>query len=206
MTRNFAAALLWTYGWVGFLIVVVIAVTIRVVKAHQILFTEGLGILTVTLAAICLAFAAIRLRPLARRRRIVAHVSGIDLRHLRQGRLALISAMAVLVLIGCGQFAAAVTKQNVNMIYDAAFTWVIVIAIYVSVYRNLTRNVAVAIGSIAVWLVIGICFIAFNISTGANALAAADGLVAVCLIAVLARLWPDIRGRKLARSVAVRMQ
>lgn len=206
LTRNFAAAQLWTYGWVGFLIVVVIAVTIRVVKAHQILFTEGLGLLTVTLASICLAFAAIRLRPLARRRRIVAHVSGIDLRHLRQGRLALISAMAVLVLIGCGQFAAAVTKQNVNMIYDAAFTWVIVIAIYVSVYRNLTRNVAVAIGSIAVWLVIGICFIAFNISTGANALAAADGLVAVCLIAVLARLWPDIRGRKLASSVAVRTQ
>jgi len=183
---------------------VVIAVTIRVVNVHQILLTEGLGLLTVTLASICLAFAAIQLRPLARRRRIVAHVSGIDLRHLRQGRLAL--AMAVLVLIGCGQFAAAVTKQNVNMIYDAAFTWVIVIAIYVSVYRNLTRNVAVAIGSIAVWLVIGICFIAFNISTGANALAAADGLVAVCLIAVLACLWPDIRGRKLASSVAVRAQ
>jgi hypothetical protein len=202
LTRNFAAARQWAHGWAGFLIVVVIAVTIKVTNAHKMLILEQLGIPTIMLASLCLAFASLQLRPLARR--AFDPVSGIDLRRLRQARLALILGMAVIALIGCGQFAAALAKQNYNMIYDAALTWIIFVAIYVSVYRNLTRNFAVAIGSTVVWLVIGACFIAFNISTGNKTLVAADSLATVCLVVLLARLWPDIRGRKSTSSVARR--
>ena len=203
LTRNFPAARQWALGWAGFLIVVVIAVIVRVVNAHKMLVSEGLGIPSVTLASLCLAFASIQLGPLARGRRAIDEPRGIDLRRLRQGRWALIVAMAVLVLIGCGQLAAALEKQNYNMIYDAAFTWVIVIAIYASVYRNLTRNFALAVGSLIIWLAIGACFVAFNISTGDRILAAADFIAVLCFVVLLARLWPDIRRRRSA-SQAIR--
>jgi hypothetical protein len=201
LTRNFAAARQWAHGWAGFLIVVVIAVTIRVARAHEMLVSEGLGIPTIMLASLCLAFASVQLRPLALRRRAFDPAGVIDLRRLRQGRLALISALAVLALIGCGQLAVALAKGNYNIIYDATFTWIIAVAVYVSVYRNLTRNFAVAIGSVFVWLVIGACFVAFNISTGDRLLAAADSLAELCFVALLARLWPDIRRGKSASPV-----
>ena len=44
LTRSFPAARIWAYGWAGFLIVVVIAVTVRVINAHQMLVSEAIGI------------------------------------------------------------------------------------------------------------------------------------------------------------------
>jgi hypothetical protein len=203
LTRNFQAARLWTFGWVGFLIVVIIAVIIRVVNAHKMLMSEELGIPSITLASLCLAFASLQLRPLARGRHAFAQASDVDFRRLRQGRWALTAAMMVLVLIGCGQLMAALEKQNYNMIYDAAFTWIVVVAIYASVYRNLTRNLSVAVGALIVWLVVGACFVAFNISTGDRILAAADLIPVLCFVVLLARLRPDIRRRRSA-SQAIR--
>jgi hypothetical protein len=161
---------------------------------------EELGIPSVTLASLCLAFASLQLRPLARGRRVLDQAGDMDLRRLRQGRWALIAAMTVLVLTGCGQMVAALQKQNYNMTYDAVFTWAVVIAIYASVYRNLTRNFAVAVGALIVWLVVGACFVAFNISTGDRILAAADVIAELCFAVLLARLWPDIRRRRSANQ------